>query len=246
MLLSVFFSWCSFITTFMLCCKFYPSDDYEENLTNGKKMISREKLKEIFQVSLINLSWSLPVGLIFYLTVPVVFEPPWWLKFPIAVILFDFLYYYLHYCFHNFNILKTHHDMHHEYNLANPVSTYYSSKLEALLLNTGTVTIVPFILGFKEYEMFIWFTGISLFVSMLHSRIVVGQNFHMIHHFKRYYNYGLFGISDLILGSFYTKFKFDEELNRIKSTITNSSYDLESYVRGQISRIPVIKNKKLF
>lgn len=238
-------SWICFVSTYILCCKFYPSSITEDKLSSGVKSFSKAELNKIFRTSLINLSLSLPLGLFFELVVPVIFVPWWFIRIPLSLILFDCVYYSLHNMFHNISWLKCHHDKHHEYNLSNPISTFYASYIESIILNMGTVGMFPYLLGFTTIEMVIWFTGIALFTSMLHSKFRVSDDFHMIHHYKRYCNYSIFGFADLLFGTFYTKFSFDAELQKIKSYLPNED-DWEDYIVKKLANPIQEKIKKLY
>lgn len=225
MYLSSILSWCSFLTTFVLCARFFPSTLEEEKLNGETRYINYKEYRDIMTISSFNIITFLPVGLIFETILPVIWIPPWYFRIPIAIILFDILYYILHYSFHNFKALKKYHDMHHEYNLAHPVTTFYSSVLENIVINMGSAGITPFILGFTGLEMVIWFTGVCAYVCTLHSQLITSESYHMIHHFKRYCNYGLFGITDIVCRTFYTKIQFDYELDRLRcSALSSNAY----------------------
>ncbi len=233
-------AWISFVTTFLICCRVYPQEHTEKKLSSGERRISANEMKHIFSTSKKNLLVALPVGLGMRIFLPVLIDIPWYLRFLVGIVVFDALYYCIHYLFHNVAILKRHHDMHHEYNLANPRSTYYSSMVENVLLNTATVCFVPFGLGFSNVEVILWFTLVSVFVSMLHSNMpIMGQDYHLIHHYKRYCNYGLFGITDIMMMTFCNKFSFSKEVANIVANYNEitSNMDLELFIRNNLAKI---------
>lgn len=202
MFIASIFSWCAFLTTYLLCCRYYPKSNIENKSLANEKVYSEDELINIMKVSITNICLSLPWALFWEIWIPVIYVPSWYLRIPISILLFDMTYYLMHRAVHNVIFLKQYHYMHHTRDLPHPSSTFYASVAEHLIINMGSVGLYPYIFDFTTFEMIIWFIGVALFTSMLHSTFNISEYFHMIHHYKRCCNYSIYGLTDLLMGSY--------------------------------------------
>lgn len=120
-------------------------------------------------------------------------------KFPLVLLVHEFMFYYLHYFLHTPFLFAKIHYLHHKWRYPIAISTFYTHPLEQLFVNILPIVISALVCNFNFQTIRFW----HIF-SILNSLILAHggysykgiSTFHDFHHKNIKYNYGTIGLFD--------------------------------------------------
>lgn len=194
----------NFISYWGTCLLLFLYDKIVHNkIFSGKKVYHLpDSLSKIFLIVLFN--QAVVTFPIFFLIKDIyegdgLFEISNLYKFPLVLLVHEFMFYYLHYFLHTPYLFTKIHHIHHRWRYPIAISTFYTHPLEQLFVNVLPIVISGLICNLNFSTMRFW----HIF-SILNSTILAHggfdykgrTSFHDIHHKNIKYNYGTIGFFD--------------------------------------------------
>jgi sterol desaturase/sphingolipid hydroxylase (fatty acid hydroxylase superfamily) len=121
------------------------------------------------------------------------------IKLPIAILLTEVIFYYVHYAFHKVPFLIKFHALHHEITGPFTLATFYCHPVEMLAGNLAPFIVAGKLSGLNFQTMRLWHF-IAVFNTMIsaHGGYQVFNSTHDQHHKTKTHTYGLIGLMDYI------------------------------------------------
>ena len=156
------------------------------------------------------LAWNYIITLVFmpmWMLLPS-YKVVWYIKYILAFMIMEIWFYYGHRMMHHRKLYKWH-NMHHEHIRPIGISGLYCSKVEMIMVNMASIMIPGRILGFNEWEIYVFAGLISLSVLKGHGGLQLcgicpwlSSETHDLHHLHMNVNYGVTYILDYIHGTY--------------------------------------------
>eukprot|EP00941_MAST-03F_sp_MAST-3F-sp1_P006146 g6146.t1 len=123
-------------------------------------------------------------------------------KFFLSFVVVDWWFYLTHRVLHLKGVYKYIHKMHHRFKAPTAVAAMYAHPLEYGIGNLGGVALGIVLTNCHPYTGYVWLCFGLMSTASAHSGyFFLGAENHDIHHQFFNYNYGVGGISDLLLGT---------------------------------------------
>lgn len=190
-----FIGWFTFWTTYYTLSLFF---DFKYKTI---KFITKEN---IFSTVWWNMIFTGAFQPLFYLTIPVIFDPQYIIyRFIISVITTEIIFFYTHKLLHHPKLYK-YHKPHHVFIEPCAFSALYCHPIEAVLCNQFAISVGPIITGMSTYELMVWSLLTALNTLKAHSgskRPFFNSRYHDIHHQKHNRNFGFLYLLDIVHGT---------------------------------------------